>query len=358
MKNKKNLFWAKLISILFVVPNAFVGLYCFYLSANEKPSVLLNNLKNLFENSYFQKVMIIIYFLIWLFSLYYLRNVTKKERKSAQINSNSVEGYYREIPCNSDLERAYWVLHHYTDLDEKTLKTGIIGAFILKWIKEKKVFILDDNNSTYTFRDDNYKIDLSTGDFEKTQSEQALYNIFKKVAGSNNILEKQEFLQWQKSNGKELKEWYKNLIDFETSKLENSRLLTRDGILFNTDEMRANPKLLKEANELLMLKNFLLDYSLIKEREHIEVALWEYYLIFAELLGIADKVDEQFKNLVPNYSVMSKIIIGISYNNLLNTITNVYIDKILVTVISSALFIFVLFIMFDIVVIKTLLQSI
>ena len=198
---------------------------------------------------------------------------------------------------------------------------------------------MDDNKSIYTFKDDNYRIDLGNGDFEKTQSEEALYNIFKKVAGSNNILEKREFLQWQKNNSKELKEWYKNLIDLETSKLENARLVTYDGILFNTDETRADPQLLKDANQLLMLKNFLLDYSLIKEREHIEVALWEYYLIFAELLGIADKVDEQFNKLMPNYSVMSKIINGISYNNLLTTITNLYINKLLVTVFSSALFV-------------------
>lgn len=358
MRNKKSSFWAKLISILFVVPNAFVGLYCFYLSTNEKHSLLLENLKKLFGNFYFQKVMIIVYILIWLFSLHYFHNITKKKRKTAQINSKNIEGYYREIPCNSDLERAYWVLHHYTDLDERTLKTGIIGAFILKWVKENKVYILDDNKSIYTFKDDNYRIDLSDGNFEKTQSEEALYNIFKKVAGSNNILEKREFLKWQKNNGKELKQWYKNLIDFETSKLEKARLVTHDGILFNTDKMRANPQLLKEANQLLMLKNFLLDYSLIKEREHIEVALWEYYLIFAELLGIADKVDEQFNKLMPNYSVMSKIINGISYNNLLNTITNLYINKLLVTIYSSALFIFILFIIFDIVVIKTLLQAI
>lgn len=354
MKNKKSLFWAKLISILFVIPNAFVGLYCFYLSANEKSSLLLENLKNFFENPYFQKIMIIVYILIWLLLLYYFRNITKKKRKATQINSNNVEGYYREIPCNSDLERAYWLLYHYTDLEERTLKTGIIGAFILKWVKENRVFILDDNKSIYTFKDDNYRIDLGNGDFEKTQSEEALYNIFKKVAGPNNILEKREFIQWQKNNSKELKEWYKNLIDFETLKLENSRLVTRDGILFNTDEIRANPQLLKEANQLLMLKNFLLDYSLIKEREHMEVSLWEYYLIFAELLGIADKVDEQFKKLVPHYSAMSKIIIGISYNNLLNTITNVYINKILITVFSSGLFIFILFIIFDIIVIRTL----
>ena len=103
MKNKKSLFLAKLISILFVVPNAFVGLYCFYLSANEKPSLLLENLKNFFENPYFQRIMIIVYILIWLFSLYYFHNITKKKRKIAQINSNNIEGYYREIPCNSDL---------------------------------------------------------------------------------------------------------------------------------------------------------------------------------------------------------------------------------------------------------------
>ena len=36
-------------------------------------------------------------------------------------------------------------------------------------------------------------------------------------------------------------------------------------------------------------------------KEAIEVKLWDEYLMFAYLFGIADKVAKQFKNLYPEY---------------------------------------------------------
>lgn len=46
---------------------------------------------------------------------------------------------------------------------------------------------------------------------------------------------------------------------------------------------------------------------MIDDRAAIEVQLWEEYLIYAELLGIADKVSEQFSKLYPNYAKMSNL---------------------------------------------------
>ena len=37
----------------------------------------------------------------------------------------------------------------------------------------------------------------------------------------------------------------------------------------------------------------------MKSKEAIEVKLWDEYLMFAYLFGIADKVAKQFKNLYP-----------------------------------------------------------
>ena len=69
----------------------------------------------------------------------------------------------------------------------------------------------------------------------------------------------------------------------------------------------ASVALKEEATKLLGLKRFLLDYSLINKREVIEVKLWEDYLIFAQILGIADKVSEQFSKLYPDMNSLSNI---------------------------------------------------
>ena len=65
--------------------------------------------------------------------------------------------------------------------------------------------------------------------------------------------------------------------------------------------------MLDEAIHLKGLKKFLLDFSIMPEREYFEVEIWEEYLIFAQLLGIADKVEKQFKKLYPDFNEIAKI---------------------------------------------------
>ena len=43
------------------------------------------------------------------------------------------------------------------------------------------------------------------------------------------------------------------------------------------------------------LKNYMKDFSLLKEREVPELVLWEKYLVYATVFGIADKVLKQIK---------------------------------------------------------------
>ena len=58
----------------------------------------------------------------------------------------------------------------------------------------------------------------------------------------------------------------------------------------------------EEAEHLVGFKKFLLDFSIMPEREYKEVVVWEEYLIFANLLGIADKVSEQFSKIQPKFN--------------------------------------------------------
>lgn len=53
-------------------------------------------------------------------------------------------------------------------------------------------------------------------------------------------------------------------------------------------------------------KNYLDDFTLIHEREVIEVHLWEQLLIYAAALGIADRVSDQMQQIQPIYSSDSR----------------------------------------------------
>ena len=54
------------------------------------------------------------------------------------------------------------------------------------------------------------------------------------------------------------------------------------------------------AEQMAGLKKFLKEFTLIKEREAIEVNLWNEYLMYAQIFGIAKKVAKEFKKLYPD----------------------------------------------------------
>ena len=110
----------------------------------------------------------------------------------------------------------------------------------------------------------------------------------------------------------ELKLLFENILNKTTEELENKNLITvvksKDYILFKTQEkITLSNDLFNEYQNLIGLKNFLLNYSNIEEKMNIEVQIWENYLIFANLLGIADKVKKQFKKIYPDYNAIDKM---------------------------------------------------
>ena len=66
-----------------------------------------------------------------------------------------------------------------------------------------------------------------------------------------------------------------------------------------------------EAEQMQGLKNYLKEFTLIKEKEPIEVNLWNEYLIYAQIFGMAKEVAKQFKKL---YSILKEkdILVGLS----------------------------------------------
>lgn len=258
-------FILKIIAWFFMI--AFFGFGFFYDIINW--STLQSMGVDQFISANYTKMYTIFCILSFLFAIYvkiYLILLEKNFliRKKEDIN------YTREIPNWVNLETAYSSLYYNSNIKKKELKKGIIGAFLLKWYYNDNIIITNSSNSVFN-------IDLKDDSFEKTKREQELYDMLKQAAGSNNTLDINELKTWSKKNINAMELWYSRL-------------------LFNSFES----DLKQEAEILLGLKNFLLDYSLINERSHIEVKVWESYLIYAQLLGITDKVNTEFKKLYPD----------------------------------------------------------
>ena len=123
-------------------------------------------------------------------------------------------------------------------------------------------------------------------------------------ASKDGILESKEFEKYCKNNYDKVLDWFDDIIKNEKQKLVTEGLITVEEKkkfgMFNHKMYSATSSLRKEAEEIYGLKHYLLDYTLIKDREAIEVQLFEEYLVYAQMLGIAKKVAKDFKELYPD----------------------------------------------------------
>ena len=207
---------------------------------------------------------------------------------------------FRDIPCDGDLYRAYWVAYEYNIIDFNESRNGLIGAILLKLLKENRIKIIPNEENNH-----NYGIDISMLEYTDNVAENEFIDMLKKSAGENLIIENDEFKDWCNSNYLIIDRFYTKVIRYET------RNLIKDGYIKQIRKGRkiknvVDSKLKQEAINLYGLKKFLASYSLIDEREIKEVHIWDEYLIYAQLFGMADKVSDQLSKIYPNMRFDSK----------------------------------------------------
>lgn len=117
-----------------------------------------------------------------------------------------------------------------------------------------------------------------------------LRDMMLKASGSDRILQKKEFSRWASGHTHEVVGWTKRAL------VHGRDILRDSNMIYASDYTPAGQE---NARKLLGLKMFLKDFTLIGERDTIEVVLWQDYLVFGALFGIADKVAEQLKDINP-----------------------------------------------------------
>ena len=193
-------------------------------------------------------------------------------------------------------------------------KTDILGAIILKWLKAG-IIRTEQRDGGKIFKKEETVIILGDEVTKKfdNEREESLFHMMH-VASKDGILENKEFERWCKSSYERILGWFDNILKDQRMSLAADGLLKSEGKgLFGTKYI-ATQELKEEALHIAGLKRFLLEYTLIQDRYAIEVELFENYLIYAQLLGIAKQVSKQFKELYPdmieqtNYSSYDNII--------------------------------------------------
>lgn len=206
--------------------------------------------------------------------------------------------YYRDIPCNGDILRSYYISYQYGLVKKKT---DILGAIILKWLKQG-IIRTENREGGKVFKREDTVIILEDGK-NTTFSDRREKEIFDMMyeASEDGVLENKEFEKWCKKSYTKILGWFDDILRQQRDKLVEEGLINTEerGFWFGK-KYTSTSELKEEAMKIAGLKKYLLEYTLIKDREAIEVELFESYLIYAQMLGIADKVSKQFKELYPD----------------------------------------------------------
>ena len=204
---------------------------------------------------------------------------------------------FRDIPCKGDIFRAYFIAERYK-LNKK--KTDFLGAILLKWLKENKISIQKQEVGKLIKKEDTCIILNKDLEFSNPL-EQELHTMFY-TASKDGILENKEFERWCSNHYSKILNWFDKVLDYVRDELVKEGKITKEEfkkLFFKGQKYVVDDSLMEDAKELYGLKKFLEEFTLIDKREAIEVALFEDYLIFAQILGISKKVASQFKKLYP-----------------------------------------------------------
>ncbi len=266
--------------------------------------------------------------------------VDKKDRKKIKEAE-----YYRNIPCENDLYKAYYIAMTCGLVKNAN---DFLGAIFLKWLKEGKISIVKRDieilgkeeeciqfNLVYSDEEKKILYKKVSNEIEKEESvenfnkvlnayrlNQAFLNYENKLfdyimrASQDGILEKKELKKWCEKHYLLILDWFKDVLINEENKLIKSGDIEKN--INGKEKIIYGSNVLNEAIKLSGLKKYLKSYTLIHDKEAIEVELLEEYLIYAQMFGISKKVMKEFKSLYPNIIVQSSFESLNNINILLN----------------------------------------
>ena len=210
---------------------------------------------------------------------------TRREKRKLLGVQESAISWYRDIPMGGDLLAADYAL---TRLGEDRKKNALASAEILRMIYNGYLDVQKDANG---------KVEISFA--ENTYDKDALDPIAKELrdmmleaSGSDRILQDNEFSSWSKKHKKRLYSWTEKMTTQGKKTFRSHGWMPENKLTFT-------PAGQLEAQHLLGFRKYLNDFTLTNQRETIEVHLWQEYLVFGTLLGVADKVARQLKDIDP-----------------------------------------------------------
>ena len=212
------------------------------------------------------------------------RMISIKKRKKELLGGKMKDvSWFRDVPVGGDLSEASNILRAFSG---KTIteNQNLIAAYMMRLFYRGAFSLVPQSGSNVAFKIGQLELPADSVSDKDLSLESELFEFFKEAAGNDEILQKKELRRWADRNAKRIYNWQNKIPDGKTLKTMQP----------------------SDVQEVFGLKKFLKDFTLIKDRGTVEVKLWNNYLIFASLYGIADQVYKDFKTVCPEYFTLSQ----------------------------------------------------
>ena len=201
--------------------------------------------------------------------------------------------YYRDVPNGGDIEVSYFLSRRFNVAHDESL---IIGALMLSMINGGSIEPETAEDVGF-FGKTKQTVNLKLVKPPKTAVENRLYNVLVSAAGDDGVLQEKELERYAYKNPKAI-----NSIMDGAEEDGKAQFINRGGAVKNScrriKHLTESGK--DELSQVMGLKKYLDEFSLISERSVDETIIWQDYMVYAALFGIADKVISQLKKLYPD----------------------------------------------------------
>ena len=224
--------------------------------------------------------------------------IKKKHAEKKRKRFTEKFGYFRDVPNEGSLSATY-ALGRLFDVceDGAILATGMLRLIqlgCLSPVETQEIGLMGKTKETVSLR-------LMGSQHDKmNEYDEYLYTVLEGAAGSDAILQAKELEHFANQNDTLLRAYIQKQDSAGRAYLNQKHCLKR----WNTPAKLTDltPAGEQELGELIGLKRYLADFSLVAERGIKEMPIWRELLAYAMLFGIADQVAEQMKALYPALS--------------------------------------------------------
>lgn len=227
----------------------------------------------------------------------FLRPNRNKNIKNAGKVDRKNPGYHREIPFEKDLRANFYAYNGSTNI-----VANILSATILIWLRDGSIdFISTQEKSTILRRDiEKYHMVINSKPEFQSEYEEWLFTSLELAAGEDMVLTEKEYKKFLKKDDEFLEKLIKSIEKDGKEILSDRGYIQKTGGIFR--KYSYTKKGLKEAALIPAFERFLKDFTIINEREPVEVVLWDEILIGATLFGKGEETLKQFKAFYPDYN--------------------------------------------------------